>query len=137
MILYRARGLQALHCVFQAVTAAVVFVGWSFAFARLFHAAGPTGDILFFLKYSILVGVGVSIDHLRRAQLTTDFLNLKFAENCGASVRQTLSVLLVLLLFLVAFNRQTTISREFVFSFIPVFFGSFSSLQGFLTQFEE
>lgn len=122
MILYRARGLQALHCVFQAMTAAVVFVGWSFAFEFLFHTAAPEGGYLFFAKYSVLVGIGVTIDHLRRAQLTTDFLNLRFADNCGASVRQTLSVLLVLLLFLVAFNRHTSISRQFVFSFIPVFF---------------
>ena len=68
-----------------------------------------------------MIGIGVSIDHLRRAQLTTDFLNLKFVENCGASFRQTLTVLLVLLLFLLAYKHQP-IPREFIFSFIPVLF---------------
>ncbi|MEI6562085.1 MAG: exopolysaccharide biosynthesis polyprenyl glycosylphosphotransferase [Verrucomicrobiota bacterium] len=97
------------------------FGAWIHVFSFLTHYAGTPMDIAFFCKYGALVGAGVVIDHLRTTNLKTDFLNLKFVGNCGVSFRQTLTVLLVLLLFLVAFKHQT-ISREFIFSFIPVFF---------------
>ncbi|MCX6968318.1 MAG: exopolysaccharide biosynthesis polyprenyl glycosylphosphotransferase [Verrucomicrobia bacterium] len=121
MILYRARGLQTLHCALQAMAAVAGFAAWIRCFERLTGYTGAPMDALFFLKYSALVAVGVVIDHLRTANRKTDFLNLKFVGNCGVSFRQTITVLLVLLLFLVAFKHQT-ISREFIFSFIPVFF---------------
>ena len=78
-------------------------------------------DLPFFLKYSSLVAISVLIDHFRTTNRRTDFLNLNFVGNCGVSFRQTVTALLVLLLFLVAFRHQT-ISREFIFTFIPVFF---------------
>ena len=120
MILYRSRGLQTLHCASQAVTAAGVFGVWIFLFEKMF--SGPTTmGIGSFFKYSILVGIGVTIDHLRTAKRRTDFLNLKFVQNCGVSFRQTLTVLLVLVLSLVAFQHQA-VSRTFVFTSIPIFF---------------
>jgi len=120
MILYRARGLQTLHCVFQAATAAAFFGAWIYLFSQMFPEKMTWGYVLF-IKYSLLVGLGVTIDHMRTAKRKTDFLNLKFVENCAVSFRQTLTVILTLLLFLVAFQTQT-ISREFIFSFIPVLF---------------
>ena len=121
MILYRARGLQTLHCALQAMASVAGFGAWIHLFSRLTHYAGTPMDLAFFLKYSALVGTGVVVDHLRTTNRKTDFLNLKFVGNCGVSFRQTITVLLVLLLFLVAFKHQT-ISREFIFSFIPVFY---------------
>ena len=79
------------------------------------------GSNFFYFNYSILVGIGVVINHMRTSNRRTDFLNLKFVENCGVSFRQTLTVLLILLLSLVAFKHQT-VSRVFIFSFIPIFF---------------
>lgn len=121
MILYRARGLQVLHCVFQAVAAGLAFGVWIIVFVYLFPKFGPSGDSIFLLKYCLLVVLGVVVDHLRTANRKTDFLNLRFVENCAVSFRQTFSVLLVLLVFLMAF-RHLAVSREFVFSFIPVLF---------------
>jgi len=121
MILYRARGLQALHCASQAMAVVAGFGAWIHLFSCVTHYDGTPMNGLFFLKYSALVGMGVVIDHLRTVKHRTDFLNLKFVENCGISFRQTVTVLLVVLLFLVAFKHQT-ISRPFIFSFIPVFY---------------
>jgi len=97
------------------------FGAWIHLFSCVTHYDGTPMNGLFFLKYSALVGMGVVIDHLRTVKHRTDFLNLKFVENCGISFRQTVTVLLVVLLFLVAFKHQT-ISRPFIFSFIPVFY---------------
>jgi len=121
MILYRARGLQALHCAFQAVAASGAFGAWLLFFIHFFPKAGPGGSLLFFIKYGVLVGIGVAISHLHTAKQRTDFLNLGFVENCAVSFRQTLTVLLVVLSFLVAF-KHLSISREFIFSFMPVLF---------------
>lgn len=121
MILYRARGLQALHCVFQAIAAAAAFGMWVFVFDHILPKRQLIGSASFFLKYSILVGIAVVVDHLRTSNRKTDFLNLKFVTNCGISLRQTLTVLLMMLFSLVAFKHQT-MSREFIFTFIPFFF---------------
>jgi exopolysaccharide biosynthesis polyprenyl glycosylphosphotransferase len=121
MILYRARGLQALHCVFQAIAAAAAFWAWVFVFDYLLPKRQLIGTSSFFFNYSILVGLGVVADHLRTAKRKMDFLNLKFVTNCGVSLRQTFTTLLLLLLALVAFKNQT-MSREFIFTFVPVFF---------------
>ncbi|MEI7957894.1 MAG: exopolysaccharide biosynthesis polyprenyl glycosylphosphotransferase [Verrucomicrobiota bacterium] len=103
------------------MAAAAGFGGWIFVFSRATHYLGAPMNGLFFFKYSALVALGVVIDHLRTANRRTDFLNLKFVENCGICFRQTVTVLLIVLLFLVAFKHQT-ISRPFIFSFIPVFY---------------
>lgn len=121
MILYRARGLQALHCVFQAIAAAASFWAWVYIFDNVLPHRQLIGSSSFFFKYGLLVGGAVVFDHLRTAKRRTDFLNLQFVMNCGISLRQTVTVLLLLLLALVAFKHQA-ISREFIFSFIPIFF---------------
>ncbi|MEI8233203.1 MAG: exopolysaccharide biosynthesis polyprenyl glycosylphosphotransferase [Verrucomicrobiota bacterium] len=121
MILYRARGLHGLHCIFQAIAAAGAFWVWVLVFDHLLPNHQLLGSPAFFLNYSLLVALGVVVDHLRTAKYKTDFLNLPFVENFGISLRQTFSVLLLMLFSLVAFKHQG-MSREFIFSFIPVFF---------------
>ena len=121
MLLNRARGLQALHCIFQAVVAACVFWAWAWAFFELLSNTPPKDGLYYYFEYGILVGCGVAIDHLRKAKHRTDFLNLKFVENCRVSFRQSLTVLGVLMMFLVAFQDQH-ISRTLLFGFVPVLF---------------
>ena len=119
MLLNRARGLQALHCIFQAVVAACTFWAWAWAFFYFLATAAPQGSL--YCEYGLLVGCGVAIDHLRKAKHRTDFLNIKFVENCRVSFRQSLTVLCVLLAFLVAFQDQH-ISRALLFGFVPILF---------------
>ncbi|MDD5349985.1 MAG: exopolysaccharide biosynthesis polyprenyl glycosylphosphotransferase [Chthoniobacteraceae bacterium] len=121
MILYRSRGLQGLHCLLQALAAAGMFWAWVFVFDHILPNRQLLGSLALFFNYGLLVAAAVAMDHMRIARQKTDFLNLSFVQNCGISLRQTLTVLLLLLLSLVAFKHQT-MSREFVFSFIPVFF---------------
>lgn len=121
MILYRARGLQALHCASQSVTASAAFGAWLLAFLHFFSYLSPGASQLFFLKYGLLVGIGVAASHLHTAKRRVDFLNLGFVENCAVSFRQTFTALTVVLCFVVAF-KHLSISREFIFSFIPVLF---------------
>ncbi|XHR30200.1 MAG: exopolysaccharide biosynthesis polyprenyl glycosylphosphotransferase [Chthoniobacteraceae bacterium] len=120
MILYRSRGIQALHCALQAITAATVFWIWLFIYEQI-PSRQLVGTPLFFFHYGILVGAGVVLDHLRTSMHTTDFLNLKFVVNFGITVRQTVTVVLLLFFSLVAFKHQE-MSREFLFAFIPILF---------------
>jgi len=121
MILYRARGLQGLHCILQAIAAAGAFWAWVLIFDHILPKHQLLGSPSLFFNYSLLVSLGVVTDHLRTAKRKTDFLNLTFVQDCGISFRQTFTVLLLLLLSLVAFKHHA-MSREFIFTFIPVFF---------------
>jgi exopolysaccharide biosynthesis polyprenyl glycosylphosphotransferase len=121
MILYRSRGLQGLHCVLQALAAAGLFWAWVFVFDHILPNRQLLGSPGLFFSYGLIVAAGVALDHMRMSRQTTDFLNLPFVRNCAISARQTLSVLLLLLLALVGFKHQS-VSREFIFTFIPVLF---------------
>lgn len=121
MILYRSRGLQGIHCVLQAIAAAGLFWVWVFVFEYILPNRALLGGTALFVSYSLIIAGGVVLDHMRQSRGTTDFLNLPFVRNCAISLRQTLTVLLLLLLALVGFKHQT-ISREFIFTFIPFFF---------------
>src|SRR5690242_10083906 len=117
MIPFRARGLQLLHCFVQVLASAVLFWFWTLVVFN--EITGTTlVKVSHYWAYCLMVAGGIALDYLRPDRVKTDFLNLDFVRNCGVSFRQTVTVLIVLLLFLVAF-KDLSISRTFLFSFIP------------------
>ena len=109
-----------LHCLLQVVVASVLFWGWTLViFNRITGSAAVTYRSYF--TYCLLVAVGLIIDNLRAHDLKADLLNLDFIRNSAISFRQTMTVLVVLLLFLVGLKDQA-ISRAFLFSYIPTLF---------------
>ena len=122
MILYRARGLQALHCIAQAMTAAGVFGIWFFSFQRLFPHSAVLEDVYSLFKYCVLIGIAVGLGHFQAAKRKTDYLNLSFVENCRVSFRQTFLVLLVLLFYVVAARHPSDVPRQFISGFLLILF---------------
>ena len=81
-------------------------------------------------RYALYMGVimaALGVDLLVSKIHDTDLLQLDLIGVLKLSFRQTLTVLGVLLLFLVA-QKDTAISRVFLFSFIPVLYGALTVL---------
>ena len=109
-----------LHCLLQVVAASVLFWLWTLVvFNRVTGTAAVTYRSYF--VYWLLVSIGLVLDSMRTHQAKTDLLNLDFIRNCGLSFRQTVTVLTVLLIYLVA-SKDHAISRTFLFTFIPILF---------------
>lgn len=109
-----------MHYLLQVIAASLLFWLWTFV---IFN--GFTGGVIVayqhYFIYWMLVGLGLLIDGLRPSEAKTDFLNLDLTRNCTISFRQTVTVLLVILFFLVA-SKDLAISRIFLFTFIPPLF---------------
>ena len=109
-----------LHCFLQIAAASALFWAWTFIIFNTFTGSAVVTYRHYFV-YWLLVGCGLVIDTTRSHQDKTDFLNLDFIRNCKISFRQTVTVLVVLLLFLVA-SKDLAISRVFLFTFVPPLF---------------
>ncbi len=137
MIPDRARGIQLLHCFSQVMAAWGLFWAWTLVIFNPFTEITLVAYGHYF-AYSLLVAGGLVIDCLRPNEDKADFVKLDFVRNCGVSFRQTITVLVTLLLFLVAF-KDLAISRLFLFSFIPplflLLFYSNRVFPGFLARF--
>ncbi len=126
MITYRVRGVTVLHSILIAGVAAGLFWMW-IALHFSFRLAGTP---VTHSRYAIYMGVimaALGIDLVVSKIHDTDLLQLDLIGVLKLSLRQTLTVLGVLLLFLVA-QKDTAISRVFLFSFIPVLYGALTVL---------
>ena len=126
MITYRVRGVTVLHSILIAGVAAGLFWLWIAAHFSLRLAGTPVTHA----RYAVYMGVimaALGLDLLISKIHDTDLLQLDLIGVLKLSFRQTLTVLVVLLLFLVA-QKDTAISRVFLFSFIPVLYGALTAL---------
>ena len=127
MITYRVRGVTVLHSILIAGVAAGLFWLWIAAHFSLRLAGTPVTHA----RYAVYMGVimaALGLDLLISKIHDTDLLQLDLIGVLKLSFRQTLTVLVVLLLFLVA-QKDTAISRVFLFSFIPVLYGALTALK--------
>ena len=120
MVTYRIQGLKWLHVVVQSVLVLTIFWGWVALLFDVMHY-----DPAFaFDRYAIFSGmlvVGLLVDSARSGRLKLNVLELEPGKANRITLQQTGVIVGVLLLFLVAMKDQT-ISRVFLFSFIPVLF---------------
>ena len=126
MITYRVRGVTVLHSILIAAASAGLFWFWIFVHFSLRLAGTPVTHS----RYGIYMGVimaALGVDLIISKLHDTDLLQLDLIGVLRLSFRQTLTVLGVLMLFLVA-QKDTAISRVFLFSFIPVLYGALAAL---------
>ncbi len=126
MITYRVRGVTALHSILIAGASAGLFWLWIVVHFSFRLAGTPVTTS----RYTVYMGVimaALGLDLVISKLHDTDLLQLDLIGVMRLSFRQTLTVLGVLLLFLVA-QKDTAISRFFLFSFIPVLYGALLGL---------
>ncbi|MEI6350702.1 MAG: exopolysaccharide biosynthesis polyprenyl glycosylphosphotransferase [Verrucomicrobiota bacterium] len=109
-----------LHCLLQTVAALALFWLWTLVVFNDFTGSGPV-SYRPYLAYSLVIAAGILFDFMRPGTARSDFIDRDYVRSCGISVRQTLTVLTLLLLFLVA-AKDLAISRTFLFTYIPSLF---------------
>src|SRR6187402_2229502 len=120
MITYRVRGVTVLHSILIAGASAALFWAWIPIHFSLRLAGTPVTHT----RYAVYMGVimaALGIDLIVSKLHDTDLLQLDLIGVLRLAFRQTLTVLGVLLLFLVA-QKDIAISRFFLFSFIPLLY---------------
>ncbi|MBN8247886.1 MAG: exopolysaccharide biosynthesis polyprenyl glycosylphosphotransferase [Verrucomicrobia bacterium] len=117
MISERSRGLYAVHSVVQAVLVTALFWGWLFLVSQ-FYAPG-TVDCRRYAIYSVLTVVGLMLKALTTAPARRALLRLRVLDRLRDSFVQTLWISTLLLFFLVS-AKDKSISRLFLFTFLPL-----------------
>lgn len=120
MVTYRIQGLKLLHVGAQGVLVLTIFWGWvAFLFEVLSYDPAPA-----FERYAIFSGMliaGLLVDSARSGRLKLNVLELEPGAATRMTLQQTAVILGALLLFLVS-TKDQTISRVFLYSFIPVLY---------------
>lgn len=122
MIRERQRGAIALHALFQACAVYGVFALWYWFFTSVIEK-DLVGN---FWSYSLYAGVGIGALLLRAAYNANDDaarLSGLFMGRLHLAGRQTLFIGTVVVFFLVA-TKDKEISRVFLFSWLPVLYGT-------------
>ena len=120
MVTYRIQGLKWLHVVAQSVLVLTIFWGWVAFLFEVMHY-DPTFAFERYAIFSGMLVVGLLVDSARSGRLKLNVLELEPGKANRITLQQTGVILGALLLFLVAIKDQT-ISRVFLFSFIPVLY---------------
>jgi exopolysaccharide biosynthesis polyprenyl glycosylphosphotransferase len=110
-----------VHSVMLAVAATALFWLWiaaHFAFAR----GNESFDAMQYLVYCGIVAAAFGVDLVISKVRGTDLLQLDLQRALRLTFRQALTILGTVLFFLVAF-KDHTMSRLFLFTFIPVLYG--------------
>jgi exopolysaccharide biosynthesis polyprenyl glycosylphosphotransferase len=126
MITYRVRGVTVLHSILIAAAAAGLFWFW-IGVHFSFRLAGTPVTHSRYAAYMGVIMAALGLDLVISKLHNTDLLELDLIGVLKLSLRQVLTVLGVLLLFLVA-QKDTAISRIFLFSFLPILFGGLVAL---------
>jgi exopolysaccharide biosynthesis polyprenyl glycosylphosphotransferase len=122
LIRERQRGAIALHALFQACAVYGVFALWYWLFTGIIEK-DLVGN---FWSYSLYAGVGIGALLLRAAYNANDDaarLSGLFMGRLHLAGRQTLFIGTVVVFFLVA-TKDKEISRVFLFSWLPVLYGT-------------
>jgi hypothetical protein len=110
MITYRVRGVTVLHSILIAAISAGIFWCW-IAIHFSFRLAGTPVTHSRYAVYMGVIMAAIGLDLLISKIHDTDLLQLDLIGVLKLSFRQTLTILGVLLLFLVA-QKDTAISRS-------------------------
>jgi exopolysaccharide biosynthesis polyprenyl glycosylphosphotransferase len=90
---------------------------WEALFFVALRAQAPSSYARYF-QYSIVIALGVCMNHILARWNRLDLLQLDFFGALRLSIRQTITVFAVIATFLVA-RRDNTMSRLFLFTFVP------------------
>jgi exopolysaccharide biosynthesis polyprenyl glycosylphosphotransferase len=118
MINERQTGSLALHIIAQASFILISFIGWYAVFAYLFDRdlVGGLSGYLIYANVMVISLFTLAFFDLRSEQFV---LLSSTAKRLMMSFRQTFVIVSVTVFFLVAI-KDTTISRSFFFSYVPV-----------------
>lgn len=120
MITHRTRGLYVLH--FAAQTAAVSLLFWLWFYINFFWLRyEPEISLDRYAVYNFSLLVGLAVDFFRSGGSSQTFLDLSARLNRFVSLRQAITALLSLLLFVFA-ARDNGISRVFLFTYLPALY---------------
>jgi exopolysaccharide biosynthesis polyprenyl glycosylphosphotransferase len=120
MITHRAKGMAILHSIGLSVAAMTIFWAWVVLHFQVLRSAAPTSYLRYY-EYSLLTMAAFAVDYLIGKIRSEDSLRWEWSAVFRASFRQTMVVTGCLLLFLTALH-DTSISRLFLFSFLPILF---------------
>lgn len=120
MVIYRTQGLKLLHVVAQSILVLTIFWGWV---AFLFEILDYDSSLAFgrYAIFSATLVVGLFVDSARSGRLKLNVLELEPGKANRITLQQTAIGIGALLLLLVG-TKDQTISRAFLFSFIPVLY---------------
>jgi len=121
MISYRMRGVAVLHSIMTAIAAVGVFWMWTFLYFVVLRSQAPVSYHSYGI-YSLLLVVGVGANHFICRFNSIDLLQVDFLGALRLSLRQTLTILGVIVLYLFAF-KDAAMSRVFLFTLIPILCG--------------
>ncbi|MFO1461402.1 MAG: sugar transferase [Verrucomicrobiota bacterium] len=117
MITERSRGLYAVHCFVQAILITILYWSWLFIFS-LSHMPGQV-DWRRHVMYSMLAVTGLVLKGLTTASARRALLRLRVLDRLRDAFVQTLWISTLLLFFLVS-TKDKSISRLFLFTFLPL-----------------
>jgi len=133
MISYRMRGVAVLHCIVTALVAVGVFWTWAFLYFVVLRSQEPVSYTTY-VMCSLLLMVGVGVNHFACRFNSIDFLQVDFIGALRLSLRQTLVLLAVIVFYLFAF-KDSSMSRVFLFSLVPILCGALVEVNGKLPRF--
>src|SRR5215210_9539162 len=99
MVSNRVRGLGFLHKLLQGTAALILFWLWEWVFFTI-RMEAPALARDRYLMYSMLVAGAFVIDFLRTSEARSNLLHLDIVRTHRLSLRQTMTVLGILLFFL-------------------------------------
>jgi exopolysaccharide biosynthesis polyprenyl glycosylphosphotransferase len=116
---YRLRGVTVLHSIATAAVAFAAFWLWVMLFFVVLRAHEPANCVRY-LQYSDVLVVGVFANHFMAKWNQLDLLQLDFFGALRLSIRQTVTLFALIAIYLFA-RRDSSMSRLFLCSFVPVF----------------
>ncbi len=120
MLFERQKGFYALYVVFQLLVTACAFLAW-FYLIRNVYGKELSGGIGTYSIYAIVAAFAVLVLAIVDHRHSQALLMGNIPSKVMLGLRQSLGVLVIMLFFLVA-TKDQTISRLFVFSWVPLIF---------------
>ncbi|HEY5895292.1 MAG TPA: exopolysaccharide biosynthesis polyprenyl glycosylphosphotransferase [Chthoniobacterales bacterium] len=120
MLSHRTRGLTAIHSILQAITVAILFWIWYWAYFSVFGLSEPTTYTSYIPPFLALIAA-FAADWLVTRIKRVGLVEMDIIAALRLAIRQTLTALGSMLLCIVA-TRDLGMSRIFWGSFIPVLF---------------
>ena len=112
------RGVAVLHSIATALVAVGVFWAWTVLYFVVIRSQEPVSYVRY-AAYSGLTVVGLCVSHFVSKFPSIDLLQLDFLGALRLSLRQTLIILGVVVLYLFAF-KDAAMSRGFFFTLVPL-----------------
>jgi len=129
MISHRSSGLYALHTIGQIGVAALLFWGWLGLFDKLYKP--PQIPIDRYIVYCALSVAALAARAAIFATVQSRTLRQRLAQRLRMALKQTIWVAAAVFLFVVA-AKDKSISRVFLFSWLPVMYASLAATNALL-----